>query len=138
MNEQENTKTAQRIYELFMSGDIESLLNMFSDDISWHTPEIENVPLGGKRSGRESVAEFFSQLDDYEEFLKFEPTEFIAQADKVVVLGDFLCRVKSTNKQYASDFAHVITVKDGKIVGFYEYFDTAAASKAHTAALSAS
>ncbi|MBA2735531.1 MAG: nuclear transport factor 2 family protein [Pyrinomonadaceae bacterium] len=137
MNEQENTKLAGQMYETFNAGDIESFLNLFSDDVVWQTPEIENVPFGGKISGRESLAEFFSILDDHEEFLKMEPTEFIAQADKVVVLGNFLCRSKTTNKQYATDFAHIVTVKDGKIVSFYEFFDNAAAGRAHTAALTA-
>jgi uncharacterized protein len=137
MNEQENTQLVKKTYELFKSGDIETLLEMYSDDISWETPQVENSPLGGKISGRESVTEFFSQLGDAEENLKFELTDFIAQDDKVVVLGHHAWRVKATNKEYASDFAHIVTVKDGKIVGFYEFFDTAAAGRAHTAAISA-
>lgn len=88
-------------------------------------------------NGRESVAEFFASVDDHEEFLKFDPAEFIAQGDKVVVLGDFLCRAKATNKQYATDFAHILTFKDGKITGFHEFFDNAAANEAHTGAQAA-
>jgi len=133
MNEPENTKLAGQMYETFNAGDIESFLNLFSDDVVWQSPEIENVPLNGKLSGRENLAGFISSLDDYEEFLKMEPTEFIAQADKVVVLGNFLCRSKTTNKQYSTDFAHIVTVADGKIASFYEFFDNAAAGRAHTA-----
>jgi len=134
MNEQENTKLVQKTYKLFKSGDIETLLNMYSDDVSWETPKVENAPFGGKISGRKSVGEFFSQLDDAEENLKLETTEFIAQGDKVVVLGNFAWRIKSTNKEYASDFAHIVTVADGKITGFYEFFDNAAAGRVYTAA----
>jgi hypothetical protein len=137
MNEQENTKLAAQMYETFMAGNVEGFLNLFSDDASWHSPEIENVPLNGKFSGRENLAAFISGIDEHEEFLKFEPTEFIAQGDRVVVLGNFLARSKTTDKQYATDFAHIITVKDGKITSFYEFFDNAAAGKAHIAALSA-
>ncbi len=137
MNEQENTKLAARMYETFMAGDVEAFLNLFSDDADWHSPEIENVPLNGKFSGRENLAAFVSGIDEYEEFLKMEPTEFIAQGDRIVVLGNFLARSKTTNKQYATDFAHIVTVKDRKIVSFYEFFDNAAAGRAHTAAQSA-
>ncbi|MDQ3042951.1 MAG: nuclear transport factor 2 family protein [Acidobacteriota bacterium] len=137
MNEQENTKLAARMYETFMAGDVEGFLNLFSDDAVWQSPEIENVPLNGKFSGRENLAGFISGIDEYEEFLKFEPTEFIAQGDRIVVLGNFLCRSKTTDKQYATDFAHIITVADGKVVNFYEFFDNAAAGRAHTAAKSA-
>ncbi|HEV8158178.1 MAG TPA: nuclear transport factor 2 family protein [Pyrinomonadaceae bacterium] len=134
MNEQENTKLVAKTYELFTSGDIETLLGMYSDDVSWETPKVENMPFGGKVSGRDKVAEFFTILDEHEEFSVFEPTEFIAQGDKVVVLGNFAWRIKSTNKEYASDFAHIVTVADGKITGFYEFFDNAAAGRAYTAA----
>lgn len=137
MNEQENTQLVRKSYELFNSGDIETLLGMYSNDVSWETPKVENSPLGGKISGRESVMDFFTRLDENEEFSMFEAKEFIAQGDKVVVLGHFVSRVKSTNKQFASDFAHIVTVVDGKITGFYELFDTAAAEKAHTSAKAA-
>ena len=134
MNEQENTKLAGQMYETFVAGDIEAFLNLFSDDVVWQSPEIENVPLGGKLSGRENLAGFISSIDEYEEFLKMEPTEFIAQGDRVVVLGSYLARSKTTDKQYATDFAHIITVKDGKVISFLEFFDNAAAGRAHSAA----
>lgn len=137
MNEQENTKLVQKTYELFKSGDIETLLGMYSDDVSWETPKVENAPFGGKISGRANVAEFFMRLDEAEECLTLEPTEFIAQDNKVVVLGHFVWRIKATNKKYASNFAHVVTVADGKITGFYEFFDNAAATIAYTAAQAA-
>ena len=63
--------------------------------------------------------------------------EFIAQGDRVVVLGSFSARSKTTDKQYTTDFAHIITVKEGKITSFYEFFDNAAAGRAHTAAQTA-
>ncbi|CAN5812666.1 nuclear transport factor 2 family protein [soil metagenome] len=137
MNEQENTKLAAKTYELFTSGDIEALLNLYSDDISWELPFVEGTPFGGKLKGRDEVANFFGVLAENEENLTFEPTEFIARGDKVVVLGNFTWRVKSTNRQYASDFAHVVTVKDGKISRFVEYMDTVARNNAYVAAQSA-
>jgi ketosteroid isomerase-like protein len=133
MNEQENTKLVQKSYELFKSGDIETLLGMYSDDISWETPKVENSPFGGKISGREKLTEFFTNLDEHEEFTVFEPTEFIAQGDKVVVLGHSTARVKSTNKELTLEFAHIVTVADGKITSFYEFFDNAAAARAYAA-----
>lgn len=133
MNEQENTKLVKRSYELFKSGDIETLLSLYSEDISWEVPEVENSKIGGKISGRENVANWFKSFDETEELLKFEQNEFISQGDKVVVLGHFKARIKSTNKEYTSDYVQISTVKDGKITGFLEFFDTAAAEKANTA-----
>ncbi len=136
MNEQENTKIVEKAYQLFKSGD-ESFLKQFSDDISWELPEMENVPYAGKFNGIASVTDFFSRLDEAEENLIHNPTEFIANGDKVIVLGDMKWRVKATNKEYDSDFVHVLTVKDGKINSFKEYMDTAVRINAHTAAQTA-
>ncbi len=137
MNEQENTKTAKQMYETFNNGDIEGFLNLFSEDVSWHSPQVENIPLDTKFKGRDNLAAFLSGIDKYEEFLKIEPKEFIAQEDRVVILGDYLVRSKTTNNQYASGLAHIITVRNGKIVSFLEFFDNAAAGKAHSAAKAA-
>ena len=137
MNEQENTKTAQRAYELFKAGDIESLLDLYSDDATWETPQIENVPQGGKRQGKEQILEFMSLVGENEN-LHFEPREFAAQRNKVVILGDYRWRVKATGKEFTSDFVHVNTFNDdGKITSFKEYLDTAAARDAYTASAQA-
>lgn len=137
MNEQENIKLAERAYETFTTGDAESFVNLFSEDVSWNAPEIENLPLQMKFSGRDKLAAVLSEHGKHEEYLKMEPTEFIAQGDKVVVLGNLVARSKQTNNQYETDFVHVFTVKDGKFVAFLEFLDNAAAGRAHTAAKSA-
>ena len=136
MSEQENIKTVQQVYENFKgenfrSADMQSLLGLYSDDVEWQVPEMENVRLAGKRSGLKGVREFFSAVADDLEALQFETQEFIAQGDKVVALGRYSWRVKATGKEFSSDWAHVYTVREGKIVRFQEYMDTAAEIKAH-------
>ncbi len=133
MSEQENVKIAKQAYEFFKGGDIESLLGLYAEDVQWQTPDTENVPHSGKRAGLASVREFISLVNENSEAIEFEPQEFIAQNDKVVVLGHFRWRVKRTGKEYESDWAHVVTIRDGKIKSFQEYLDTAAASRAYTA-----
>ncbi len=134
MNEQENTKLAERLYETFNSGDVEGFLNTLSEDASWNSPDMENVPLETTFTGRDNIGKFLTEINEYEEFLKIQPNEYIAQGDKVVVLGDLSVRSKITNKQYDSGFVHIIEVKDGKAISFLEYFDNAAAGKAHSTA----
>ncbi|HEX8097654.1 MAG TPA: nuclear transport factor 2 family protein [Pyrinomonadaceae bacterium] len=131
MSEQENIQAVQRAYSSFQTGDINSLLEGLSEDVDWRLPEIENVHFSGARKGRESVGQFFSSLAEAQDALKFEPREFIAQGDKVVALGSYAWRVKANGREYGGDFAHVFTVRDGKVVGFHEYMDTAAAANAH-------
>lgn len=130
MSIEENTEIVQSGYEKFKTGDIEGLLNLFTDDIEWSVPEIENAPFAGSRSGKKAVGEFFAQLTEAEDITRFEPLEFIAQGDKVVVLGDSAANVRATGRSYETDWVHVFHMKDGKVHEFQEFFDNAAATKA--------
>ena len=130
MSETTNTEIVQNAYGKFGSGDIPGLLSLLTDDIDWETPHVENAPFTGNRLGLKEVAEFFQLLNESEDFAYFEPTEFIAQGDKVVVLGRSKATVKSTDRSYETDWVHIFTVNDGKITHFHEFFDSAAATRA--------
>ncbi|HYJ47626.1 MAG TPA: nuclear transport factor 2 family protein [Pyrinomonadaceae bacterium] len=130
MSEQENTKIVQQAYQFFKSADLQSLLGLMSEDVNWQLPEIENVPFSGKRQGREAVKQFFYTLAESQETVSFEPREFVAQNDKVVALGTYTWRLRANRREYGGEWAHVFTVRDGKIAGFHEYMDTAAAAAA--------
>lgn len=130
MDETVNTLTVRACYEKFGSGDISGLLEMFAEDIDWIIPDIENAPFAGSWHGRESVREYFSVLARSEEITDFEPREFIAQGDKVVILGRSTSTVRATGRHYSTEWVHVCTLKNGKMTDFHEFFDTAAAMRA--------
>ena len=130
MSEQDNVAVVRRAYEDFKGGDIKGILDSLTDDVDWRLPEIEGASFSGARKGRESVGGFFSQLAESQETVSFEPREFVAQGDKVVALGTYRWRVKKNGREYGGDWAHIFTVRDGKIAGFHEYMDTAAAADA--------
>jgi ketosteroid isomerase-like protein len=130
MNEASNIKLVQEGYSKFGSGDIPGLLSLFWEGIRWQTPKVENVEFSGEREGRDEVREFFSQLIDAEEFTRFEPLEFIAQDDKVVVLGEFAGTVRETGRSYETEWVHLFHIRDDKIVEFKEFLDSAAMAKA--------
>jgi uncharacterized protein len=130
MSEQENTGLVQQAYAHFQRGEIPAVLDSLSEDVQWLTPEVEGVPGGGNWHGREQVGQFFQTLGDNQEARQFEPREFVAQGDKVVALGHYAWHVKSTGRQWESDFAHAFTVRDGKVTRFQEYTDTAAIADA--------
>lgn len=130
MSEHDNRQLIERAYANFKAGDIPTLLQSMSEDITWQLPEVENVPFTGKRQGRGAVAEFFSMLASLQDARSFEPREFIAQGNKVAVLGHYVWQVKANGRTYEADFAHVFTLRGVQIVAFHEYTDTAAAAKA--------
>ena len=125
-----NTEIVQNAYGKFGTGDIAGLLGLCSADIHWQTPEIENANFGGKCQGHPEVGNFFAAMVGDEDIMLFEPTEFMADGDKVVVLGKYGATVKSTGKSYTTDWVHIFTVNDGMITNFVEFFDNAAATRA--------
>ncbi|MCM3880500.1 MAG: hypothetical protein ND807_10375 [Vicinamibacterales bacterium] len=59
-----------------------------------------------------------------------EPREFLTSNESVAVVGYMKCLAKPTGRVYESDFVHVITFKDDKIIRFQEFFDTYIAGEA--------
>lgn len=134
---EENRSIVEQAYNNFKTGNIEALLNLLSDDVTWTLPEMEGVPFAGKRTGRASVSEFFATVGASQEVVSFEPRELIAEGDKVVALGSYEWRVKANGREFGGDFAHAWTIRDGRVVAFHEYTDTAACANAYRKAMSA-
>ena len=137
MSEQENIAVVQAAYNNFKTGYISGLLDQMADDVVWQLPEIPNVAIAGRRTGRDGVSDFFTTLARDQEVIEFNPGEAIAQNDKVVSLGHYKWRVKDTGRDFESDFVHIFTIRDGKIAGFREHLDTAAVVAAYHKAMSA-
>lgn len=137
MSDMTNTQLVQACYEKFGSGDLDGLLSTLADDINWTTPSVQNSPLGGNRVGIAAVREFFTLMPSIEDMSVFEPREFIAEGDKVAVLGNFTAKVHATGRTYSSDWVHIFTLSNGKIINFLELFDNAAAERAFEKAESA-
>jgi uncharacterized protein len=137
MNEQINTQVVQTAYDCFGKGDVAGIVNELTTDVIWHVAPVNNVPYTGTHNGHTGAAEFFTLMAEAEDTLKFEPQEFIAQGDKVVVIGHYEGRVKSTGREYETYFVHVFTLRNSKITSFVEYTDTAAITNAFVKAQTA-
>jgi ketosteroid isomerase-like protein len=125
MGEQENIKVVQDAYAAFGRNDVPGLLNHMTEDIDWHMFGPQELPTGGPRKGKPEVSRFFKEVGETWNFEKFEPRQFIAQGDMVVALGFYSGTAKSNGRTFGSEFAHVFTVRNGKVVKFREYTDTA-------------
>ena len=125
MSDQDNLRLVQEGYGDFARGDVPTLLGKFAEDIEWVVPGSKINPLAGTYKGRNGVGEFFRLLSERLELTAFEPRQFIAQGDTVVVLGRETGRVRSTGRTFQSEWAMAFTLRDGKIARYQEYYDTA-------------
>ena len=124
---QENIGVVQAGYAAFGRGDIPGLLSLLDANVEWITPGTSDLPTAGTKRGPAQVADFFRTLNELVEFEAFEPKAFIADGDRVVVLGTDRFKVKGgSGRSVTEEWCHVFTIRSGKIVAFQEYIDTAA------------
>jgi ketosteroid isomerase-like protein len=126
-----NTRIVQHAIACFQRGDIPALLDTMTDDIEWHIPVVEHAPYTGPRHGRAEAERFFAELAVNQTPRRFEPRQYVAQGDEVVVLGHYAWHVLPTGRDWAGDYAHVFTIRDGRIARFREFMDTGRASAAY-------
>src|ERR687890_1808126 len=126
MGEQTNVAVVLQTYETVGRGDIPGVLDLLTDDVVWNLQGPSTIPFAGVHRGREGIAEFFSLVGEALEFEQFEPREFVAQGDSVVVLGYERSIAKATGRPLEQEWAHVYTLRGGKIATGLLFEDTAA------------
>ena len=126
MSEQQNVGLVQQVYAAFGRGDLDGLLAMLDPQVSWRTPGPPDLPSAGLRHGVDAVREFFGILLNTFDITNFAPTDFLAQGDKVVVLGTSLERVKATGRAVEFRWVHIFTIRNGRIAAFEEPADVSA------------
>ncbi len=122
----QNVDVVRQNYEAVGRGDIPAVLDLLTDDVEWTLQGPSVIPFARTRHGREGVAEFFALVGDTLEFQQFEPREFVAHGDTVVVLGYEHNLIKPTGRTFEQEWAHVYTLRNGKIAKGRFFEDTAA------------
>lgn len=130
MNSQENKLLVKEGYEKFQNRDIAGILELLADDIEWEGARSEHIPFSGVYHGKQQAAQYFELMDQAQEPQRFEPQEFIAEGDKVVVTGQSEWIVKSSGQTYDNPWVHIFTLRDGKVARFQQFNDSAAAVEA--------
>ena len=59
-----------------------------------------------------------------------KPPEFVAQGDRILVVGVATGKIKATNRTFKDDWVFAITVRNGKLANIREYIDTQALARA--------
>ena len=129
-NSSQNVKAVQEVYAKFAKRDIPAILAMLSPDVEWGEPANPFNPAGGTRHGHAGFLEWLNIGRQSEEILELEPRKFLSDSDSVAVVGNTKCLAKLTGKTYETNFVHLFTFKDCKIVRFEEFFDTYTAGEA--------
>jgi ketosteroid isomerase-like protein len=128
-----NIALVKGLYAAFGRGGIEDIVGAMAPNVDWQSyGNPVHFPTLGAHRGPSEVRSFFGRVVETLEFSEFDPREFYADGDVVVALGHFTAKVKETGRVASAHWAHVFTIKGGKVVKFREYTDTASFAEAYT------
>ena len=129
MSIEENVQVVKDFFAAMGGGNRQSLLALVAEDIEWIIPG-EDWPLAGTHRGHAGLADLLQKASDTVEISFPKPPEFVAQGDRVLVVGFATGKVKATNRTFDDDWVFAITVRNGKVTNIREYVDTQALARA--------
>ena len=132
MSTEQNVQTVKDFFAAMGGGDKQRLLALAAADIEWIIPG-EDWPLAGTHRGHAGLAAVLQKASKEVETTYPKPPEFVAQGDRVLVVGVATGKIKATNKPFKDEWVFDITVRDGKVRNIREYIDTQALARASQA-----
>jgi hypothetical protein len=129
MSIEKNVQIVKNFLAALGSRDKEGLLALSAEDIEWIIPG-EDWPLAGTHRGYEGLENLLQKANETVETSYPAPPEFIAQGERVLVVGFAMGRIKATNRTFEDHWVFAITVRDGKVTNIREYIDTLALARA--------
>jgi uncharacterized protein len=129
MSSQENVQIVKDFFAAMGSRDKQRLLSLVAEDFEWIVPG-EGWPLAGTHRGHAGLANVLQKANETVETSYPKPPEFVAQGDRVMMVGVATGKIKATNKPFKDDWVFDITVRNGKLTNIREYIDTQALARA--------
>ncbi len=129
MSIEENVQVVEDFFAAMGSGDKQALLALVAEDIEWIIPG-EGWPLAGTHRGHAGLAATLRKASEEVEMTYPKPPEFVAQGDRVLVIGVAVGKIKATDKPFEDQWVFDITLQNGKLKSVREYIDTQALARA--------
>jgi ketosteroid isomerase-like protein len=129
MSIEENIQVVKDFFAAMGSYNKQALLALVAEDVEWIVPG-EDWPLAGTHRGHAGLAAVLQKASKEVEMAYPKPPEFVAQGDRVLVIGIATGKITATNKPFKDDWVFDITVRDGKVTNIREYIDTQAMARA--------
>src|ERR1700689_2256267 len=129
MSTEKNVQIVKNFLAALGGRDKQGLLALSAEDIEWIIPG-EDWPLAGTHRGHVGLENILQKANETVETSYPEPFEFVAQGDRVLVIGFARGKIKATNRTFEDHFVFAVTVRNGKLTNIREYIDTQALARA--------
>ena len=135
MSTEKNVQIVKTFLAALGRRDEQDLLALSAEDIEWIIPG-QDWPLAGTHRGHAGLDNLLQKANETVETSFQEPPEFVAQGDRVLVVGVATGRIKATNRTFEDRWVFAITVRNGKVTNIREYVDTQVLARASETAAS--
>jgi uncharacterized protein len=135
MSIEQNVQLVKDFFAAIGSGNKQAVLALVAEDVEWIVPG-EDWPLAGTHRGHAGLADVLQKASKEVEMTYPKPPEFVAQGDRVLVVGIATGKIKATNKAFKDEWVFDIKVRGGKLTRIQEYIDTQALARASEMAAS--
>jgi uncharacterized protein len=125
-----NVDTLRQGYEAFGRGDLDAVMELYTEDAQWENPNAQQLPNPGVVRGRDAIRQSFVDFAQLWDQVDVSPDEFIEDGDAVVVLGHIDAKARETGRDVKLPFVHVFRFSDGKASEVQALTDTALAAEA--------
>ncbi len=130
--ESRNIEATKTIYAAVPAGDLQTALAHLDPDVRITYYGTENIPYAGDYRGIEEALTFFTKVGQAIEIVEMEAWKFIAQGDDLATWGRQQFRRLDTGHEWESEFAHIITFRDGRWLHFRDFMNSALTLQAFT------
>ncbi len=133
MSAEKNVQIVKSFLAALGRRDQQGMLALVDEDIEWIVPG-EGWPLAGTHRGHAGLEALLQKANETVETFYPEPPQFVAQGNRVFVVGVATGKIKATNKPFKDDWVFDITVQNEKLTKIREYIDTQALARASESA----
>lgn len=121
----------KQFFSALGEGNLEEALEAVHEDAVFSAPGPDTVPIYGDFHGKQGVIRFIEILGELFDTEAFEIYDARESGDYVFAIGLMKHRVKKTGKLFECEWALVCRIKDGKIISYKMFEDTAALENAY-------
>lgn len=123
--EARNIAATKAIYAAVPAGDLDTALTHLDPQIRITYYGSDAIPYAGDYRGIDQAVSFFTAVGSAIEIVEMQTWKFIAEGDDLATWGLQRFRRRDTGYEWESEFAHIITLRDGRWLYFRDFMNSA-------------
>jgi len=112
---QQDHETITRMYRAWNSGDMDALADVFDAEVEVR-PALSTFLASSVYRGHDGVAAWYAETYEPWAEMRAEPQRFIDAGERTVVVVGLYARVPGGEVDLDAEIAHVVTIRDGRII----------------------